>query len=68
VPGLVDQLDAPVLPHIGWNTVDAPSDSMLFDGIADERFYFVHSYAARSWELESDRRSRPPEGDLGPPR
>lgn len=51
-PGLVDELDAPVLPHMGWNTVDAPADSMLFDGIADERFYFVHSYAARSWDLD----------------
>lgn len=51
-PGLVDELTAPVLPHIGWNTVDAPDDSVLFDGIRDERFYFVHSYAARSWTLE----------------
>ena len=51
-PGLVDELDAPVLPHMGWNTVDAPADSVLFDGIADERFYFVHSYATRSWELD----------------
>ena len=51
-PGLVDELTAPVLPHIGWNTVDAPPDSVLFDGIADERFYFVHSYAARDWTLE----------------
>jgi glutamine amidotransferase len=51
-PGVVDELDAPVLPHIGWNTVDAPDDSVLFDGIAHERFYFVHSYAARSWALE----------------
>jgi glutamine amidotransferase len=51
-PGLVDELDAPVLPHMGWNTVEAPADSTLFDGIADERFYFVHSYAARSWQLE----------------
>jgi glutamine amidotransferase len=51
-PGLVDELTAPVLPHIGWNTVDAPADSVLFEGIADERFYFVHSYAARSWTLE----------------
>ena len=51
-PGLVDELDAPVLPHMGWNTVDAPADSVLFEGIADERFYFVHSYAARSWELD----------------
>ena len=51
-PGLVDELDAPVLPHMGWNTVDAPADSVLFEGIADERFYFVHSYAARTWELD----------------
>ena len=51
-PGDVDELPAPVLPHMGWNTVDAPEDSVLFDGIRDERFYFVHSYAARSWTLE----------------
>jgi imidazole glycerol-phosphate synthase subunit HisH len=51
-PGLVDELTAPVLPHIGWNTVEAPADSVLFDGIRDERFYFVHSYAARDWTLE----------------
>jgi len=51
-PGLVDELHAPVLPHMGWNTVDAPADSVLFEGIRDERFYFVHSYAARNWELE----------------
>ena len=51
-PGLVDELHAPVLPHMGWNTVDAPADSVLFDGIRDERFYFVHSYAARNWELD----------------
>jgi glutamine amidotransferase len=50
-PGLVDELTAPVLPHIGWNTVDAPADSVLFEGIRDERFYFVHSYAAREWTL-----------------
>jgi glutamine amidotransferase len=52
-PGVVDELTAPVLPHIGWNTVDAPAGSVLFDGIADERFYFVHSYAARHWTLEA---------------
>ena len=51
-PGLVDELSAPVLPHIGWNTVEAPEDSVLFDGIREERFYFVHSYAARDWTLE----------------
>lgn len=51
-PGVVTELDAPVLPHMGWNTVDAPADSRLFEGIANERFYFVHSYAAREWTLE----------------
>ena len=52
-PGVVDELRAPVLPHMGWNTVEAPDDSVLFDGIRDERFYFVHSYAAREWTLEA---------------
>jgi glutamine amidotransferase len=52
-PGSVTQLDAPILPHMGWNTVDAPADSVLFDGIGDERFYFVHSYAASNWSLET---------------
>lgn len=51
-PGIVDELKAPILPHIGWNTVDAPAESRLFDGIRDERFYFVHSYAAQDWTLE----------------
>lgn len=51
-PGTVDQLtNAPRLPHIGWNTVDAAPGSTLFDGIGDERFYFVHSYGVRDWEL-----------------
>jgi glutamine amidotransferase len=52
-PGTVEQLHADVLPHIGWNTVDAPEDSVLFDGIRDERFYFVHSYGAREWTLQT---------------
>ena len=43
-PGVVHELDAPVLPHMGWNTVDAGDGSTLFRGIEDERFYFVHSY------------------------
>ncbi|SFW90415.1 imidazole glycerol phosphate synthase subunit HisH [Amycolatopsis australiensis] len=52
-PGVVDRLHADVLPHMGWNTVRAPADSQLFAGLdPDERFYFVHSYAARKWELD----------------
>src|SRR5690349_21744458 len=47
-PGVVDRLDAPVLPHMGWNTVAAPAGSALFAGVPDgSRFYFVHSYALR---------------------
>ncbi|MEO7850564.1 MAG: imidazole glycerol phosphate synthase subunit HisH [Arachnia sp.] len=44
--GSVEQLPARRLPHMGWNVVQAPSGSRLFRGIEDERFYFVHSYAA----------------------
>ena len=44
--GTVSRLDAPVVPHMGWSTVEAAPDSALFTGVADERFYFVHSYAA----------------------
>jgi len=51
-PGRVDVLHADVLPHMGWNTVVAPEDSVLFKGIRDERFYFVHSFAARTWDME----------------
>ncbi|MFC6357240.1 imidazole glycerol phosphate synthase subunit HisH [Luethyella okanaganae] len=51
-PGVVTELPAPVLPHMGWNTVDAPADSVLFDGIRGERFYFVHSYGAQKWTLD----------------
>jgi glutamine amidotransferase len=47
-PGTVERLDAPVLPHMGWNTVTAAPGSALFAGIgAGTRFYFVHSYALR---------------------
>jgi glutamine amidotransferase len=55
-PGTVDRLDAPIVPHMGWNTVRAPDDSVLFDGLDPRsRFYFVHSYAARTWELSPGR-------------
>jgi glutamine amidotransferase len=50
-PGTVTELDAPVLPHMGWNTVEPDAGSRLFAGIEGERFYFVHSYAASQWSL-----------------
>ncbi len=51
-PGTVDKLTAPVLPHMGWNNLTAATDSQMFSGIESERFYFVHSYAVRKWELD----------------
>jgi len=51
-PGAVTELDASVLPHMGWNTVAPGEGSRLFSGIEGERFYFVHSYAAQKWVLD----------------
>lgn len=51
-PGTIERLPATVLPHMGWNTVSSPENSALFEGIRDERFYFVHSYGAREWTLD----------------
>ena len=48
LPGTVDKLQAQRLPHMGWNQVNPPSGSVLFSGVADQRFYFVHSYAAHA--------------------
>jgi len=46
IPGTCERLPGGVkIPHIGWNTVEYPRDSALFDGIAESTaFYFVHSY------------------------
>lgn len=51
-PGVVEKLKSPILPHIGWNNLVAPEGSKLFEGIADERFYFVHSFGVQDWLLE----------------
>ncbi len=47
LPGSVTRLVADIVPHMGWNTVEVPAGSTLFAGVESERFYFVHSYAAR---------------------
>jgi glutamine amidotransferase len=63
-PGVVERLQAPVVPHMGWNTVELDRDSTqsttLFEGIEDERFYFVHSYGVRDWTLVTNDRTRAP--------
>jgi imidazole glycerol-phosphate synthase subunit HisH len=54
-PGAVTRLDAPVIPHMGWNVVVGAPGAGLFKGLgADARFYFVHSYAAQRWEGSSE--------------
>lgn len=59
-PGVVEELPAEILPHMGWNTVDAPADSVLFEGVSADRFYFVHSYAVQRWDFTAQQRFRAP--------
>lgn len=59
-PGTVERLQAPIVPHMGWNTVQVPAGTSLFAGVEDERFYFVHSYGVRRWELVTNDRTRAP--------
>lgn len=59
-PGTVSRLTADVVPHMGWNTVEVAPGSSLFAGVEAERFYFVHSYAARSWDLVTNDRTTAP--------
>jgi len=53
-PGTVEMLIADTLPNIGWSKVQPDPGSVLFEGIAEEHFYFVHSYAAKKWSLQID--------------
>jgi len=59
-PGVVERIQAPIVPHMGWNTVEAAEGSRLFAGAEDERFYFVHSYGVRDWTLVTNDRTRAP--------
>ena len=60
-PGVVERLDADILPHMGWNTVDAAPDSAMFAGIdGSTRFYFVHSYGVQRWEFPESGITTPP--------
>ncbi|WP_433185227.1 imidazole glycerol phosphate synthase subunit HisH [Actinoallomurus sp. CA-150999] len=59
-PGTVERIEAPILPHMGWNTVEAPEGTVLFAGLEpDTRFYFVHSYGVRRWEMQPGRFTPP---------
>lgn len=52
-PGTVERLTADVVPHMGWNTVRPPEDTVLFRGLENERFYFVHSYGVQEWSFDA---------------
>ena len=61
-PGVVERLAADVVPHMGWNTVTPPEGSALFEGIEDQRFYFVHSYGVQKWDFDVTQPAmRPPQ-------
>lgn len=64
-PGVVERLPDKIVPHMGWNTLRPPEGSVLFDQVADERFYFVHSYAAQTFTLGQDE---PADTRFVPPR
>lgn len=60
-PGRVERLQAEILPHMGWNTVEFNAGSEMFAGLDEtERFYFVHSYGVRDWVLETDELTTAP--------
>lgn len=60
-PGVVERLDADILPHMGWNTIDAAPGSAMFAGIDEStRFYFVHSYGVQRWEFPEGGITTPP--------
>jgi imidazole glycerol-phosphate synthase subunit HisH len=51
LPGEVTALEAPKLPHIGWNRVALERPSGLTDGLGDAAaFYHVHSFVCRPRE------------------
>lgn len=60
-PGTVERLQASIVPHMGWNTVQPGNGTVLFDGLDPAtRYYFVHSYAVRGWELQVSGRFTAP--------
>ncbi|AUW93281.1 imidazole glycerol phosphate synthase subunit HisH [Sulfobacillus thermotolerans] len=48
--GNVPSLQAPVLPHIGWNDVTVTDHPFLWHNIVRPIFYFVHTYRIQPHE------------------
>lgn len=55
-PGSVDQINNSILPHMGWNEVEIDPQSNLFKGLKNEKFYFVHSYAAKDLVMKTSEK------------
>ena len=47
-PGAVTRLDAPVIPHMGWNVVNAAPGSALFKGLDAERPLLFRAFVCRA--------------------
>jgi glutamine amidotransferase len=45
--GRVRKLDAPTVPHMGWNELAFPRPSRILDGLDGADVYFAHSYAVQ---------------------
>lgn len=51
-PGVVDEIKHSILPHMGWNEVNVDEKSVIFKGVENQKFYFVHSYAAKDLRMK----------------
>ena len=59
-PGVVERLQAPVVPHMGWNTVEVPEGSTLFAGV-DGRAVLLRALLRRArLDAGTNGRTRPP--------
>ncbi len=59
-PGVVEEIRNPILPHMGWNEVEVTQGSSIFKGVEDQKFYFVHSFAAKDLNIkESEKFDQP---------
>lgn len=63
IPGRVERIHSPRIPHIGWNTVESVAGTALASSALDIA-YFAHSYVCRprdervvtAWTTEGDDR------------
>ena len=54
--GRVRKLDAPTVPHMGWNELASARPSRILDGLDGADVYFAHSYAVQPDDERPRRR------------